>query len=64
MESRVGTKASEEPAEDVVCGMVKPRDKMLFKSDFTGKTYYFCSQKCKEMFDAYPDRWVKGGGDR
>ncbi len=63
MESKMGTKASKELVKDVVCGMAKPQDRMPFKSDFSGKTYYFCSQKCKEMFDIHPDRWVKGGGN-
>lgn len=49
--------------KDVVCGMVKPKDKMPYTSIFNGKKYYFCSKIDKDMFDAHPDRWVKVGGD-
>lgn len=51
----------EELVKDVVCGMAKPKSQMPFKSEFGGKTYYFCSRQDKDMFDAYPDRWAKGG---
>lgn len=47
--------------KDLVCGMVKPLNEMLFSSEFNGKTYYFCSKMDKEMFDKHPDRWI--GGD-
>jgi Cu+-exporting ATPase len=55
-----------ELVKDIVCGMVKPKDQMKAKSVFKGKTYYFCTEMDKQMFEAYPDRWVtnenpKGG---
>ncbi len=28
------------------------------KSEFQGKTYYFCSRDHKEKFDAAPDKWI------
>lgn len=45
--------------KDVVCGMVKPKSEMKAKAVYQGKTYYFCVDRDKEMFEAYPDRWIK-----
>ena len=28
------------------------------KTEYAGDTYYFCSVKCKEKFDADPERYV------
>ena len=44
---------------DVVCGMVKARDEMKAKAVYKGKTYYFCFEGDKELFVAYPDRWLR-----
>ena len=42
---------------DPVCGMfVDP--KTAHKSDFEGKTYYFCSAEDKAKFDKEPDRYL------
>lgn len=49
-----------ELVEDLVCGMVLPIEKMPFKSTYKGKVYYFCSQGDKQIFDKYPNRWIKG----
>lgn len=49
-----------ELVKDPVCGMVKPLSDMQASSVYKEKTYYFCSQMDKEMFDAHPDRWVSG----
>ena len=38
--------------------MEKPVDQMKFSSDFKGKTYFFCSQMDKDMFDARPEHWI------
>lgn len=51
----------EDKVRDVVCGMIKTKDKMPFTSIFGGQTFYFCSEMDKQMFDAYPDRWATGG---
>ena len=50
----------EEIVKDVVCGMEGPKSQFGFSSVYNGKTYYFCSQMDKEMFEKYPDRWVGG----
>ncbi len=33
------------------------------KSDYNGKTYYFCCAGCKEKFDKEPAKYVKEGGE-
>lgn len=45
--------------KDPVCGMEKPASQMKASSVYKDKTYYFCSQMDKDMFDAHPDHWVK-----
>ncbi len=37
---------------DPVCGMGATSD--LFKADYQGKSYYFCSDHCKKQFVANP----------
>lgn len=45
-------------AKDLVCGMtVKPAE-ARFKSEYRGKTYYFCSESCKRKFDGDPARYA------
>jgi YHS domain-containing protein len=42
---------------DPVCDMeVDP--KLAPKSEFQGRTYYFCSLACKQAFDANPQEYV------
>jgi YHS domain-containing protein len=31
-----------------------------FKSDYMGKTYYFCASSCKATFDKSPAKFTKG----
>lgn len=43
--------------KDVVCGMtVDP--KSAVKSEYQGKTYYFCSKGCKATFDKSPAKYA------
>lgn len=52
-------KAPPKEAKDPVCGMtVDPRSADTQKSDYKGKTYYFCSREDKEKFDKSPDKYV------
>jgi YHS domain-containing protein len=44
--------------KDLVCGMEKLVKEMQASSVFNGKTYYFCSQTDKDMFEANPEHWV------
>jgi YHS domain-containing protein len=45
-------------AKDPVCGMVVDEKKAKFKSDYKGKTYYFCAPTCKTTFDKNPTKYA------
>jgi len=46
-------------AKDLVCGMnVDPKSPNTFKTQYKGKTYYFCAEMCKKSFDADPEKYV------
>ena len=45
--------------KDVVCGMQVDPAKAAVSSQYSGKTYYFCSKACKAKFDANPRQFVK-----
>jgi YHS domain-containing protein len=49
-------------ARDPVCGMTVDRSKTPFRSEYKGKTVYFCSAGCKASFDADPARYVDPAG--
>lgn len=44
---------------DVVCGMKVTAQDAAGKSDYQGKTYYFCSSECKQKFDANPTQFAQ-----
>ena len=44
---------------DVVCGMDVEPDSAAAKSEYQGKTYYFCAPGCKKEFDANPSKYVQ-----
>jgi YHS domain-containing protein len=48
-------------AIDPVCGMTVDEKKAPAKSDYKGKTYYFCAPGCKKSFDKDPEKFLKGG---
>jgi Cu+-exporting ATPase len=43
---------------DPVCRMTIDENKAAGKSDFKGKTYYFCAAVCKTKFDAAPEKYA------
>ncbi len=45
-------------AKDPICGMTVDEKKAKFKSDYNGKTYYFCSPTCKATFDKNPKKYA------
>ena len=49
-------------AIDPVCGMTVNEKSAAAKSDYLGKTYYFCAPGCKKAFDKDPQKFLKGGG--
>jgi YHS domain-containing protein len=44
---------------DPVCKMTIDENKAVAKSDYNGKTYYFCAQVCKTKFDKEPEKYAK-----
>ncbi len=47
-------------AKDPVCGMMVDPNKAPAKSDYMGKTYYFCNPGCKKTFDQNPAKYAGG----
>ena len=47
-----------EKVKDVVCGMWIDPAKAAAKSEYKGKTYYFCAPGCKADFDRDPEKFV------
>lgn len=44
-------------AKDPVCGREMEDKKSSQKSDYKGRTYYFCSNNCKFQFDMNPKKY-------
>jgi Cu+-exporting ATPase len=56
-----GERFAEEEAlmeRDVVCGMQVDPATAAGKSEYNGKTFYFCSPICKKKFDANPGQYA------
>jgi YHS domain-containing protein len=49
-------------AKDPICGMSVDEKTAKLKSDYKGKTYYFCSQMCKTTFDKNPAKYTGDSG--
>lgn len=45
--------------KDPVCGMMVDEKTAKLKSDYEGKTYYFCNQSCKAAFDKNPKKYMR-----
>lgn len=43
---------------DLVCGMEIDAKTAPAQSTIQGKTYYFCSQECKNKFDMEPHKYI------
>jgi YHS domain-containing protein len=41
-----------------VCGMEIDEKDAAAAAQHKGKTYYFCSERCKEQFDEQPQRYA------
>jgi len=50
--------------KDPVCGMNVDEKTGTLKSEYMGKTYYFCSQSCKEVFEKNPKRFAEDSEDK
>jgi YHS domain-containing protein len=47
-------------AKDPVCNMMVDEKTAKYKSDYQGKTFYFCNPSCKATFDKNPAKYAKG----
>jgi len=47
-------------AKDPVCGMNVEEKTAKFKSEYKGKTFYFCAQSCKTTFEKNPAKFAGG----
>jgi len=45
-------------AKDPVCGMDVDIKTAPAKSEYKGKTYYFCGPGCKRDFDRDPEKYI------
>lgn len=52
-------KGGERMEKDFVCGMEIDKGKAEARFDYQGKTYYFCTSKCKDEFAQSPDSFLK-----
>ena len=44
--------------KDPVCGMLVKTDEAAGRSEYQGKSYFFCALSCKESFDRSPERYA------
>lgn len=44
--------------KDPVCNMECDEKTTAAKSEYKGKTYYFCAPGCKKTFDADPEKYL------
>lgn len=45
-------------ATDPICNMEVDESSAQWKSEYKGKTYYFCAPGCKKAFDADPEKYL------
>ena len=48
-----------EKVKGLVCGMMIDPKTAAAKSEYKGKTYYFCAPGCKKAFDKDPEKYIK-----
>lgn len=49
---------NERSFKDPVCGMEVSRITAIDEYKYSGKTYYFCAQSCKEAFESDPEKYI------
>ena len=45
-------------AKDLVCDMDVEEKTAKWKTNYQGKTYYFCAPGCKKQFEANPQKYL------
>jgi xanthine dehydrogenase accessory factor len=48
-----------EAGTDPVCGMTVDAAESNYRSEFAGRSFYFCCAGCKQAFDGQPEKFVK-----
>ena len=43
--------------KDPVCGMTVDEAKTKYRSNYEGRTFYFCSPSCRDTFDKDPHKY-------
>jgi xanthine dehydrogenase accessory factor len=56
-ETEPAARAARIESKDPICGMIVDGATAKFRSEFSGRTVYFCCRHCKEMFDEDPERY-------
>jgi YHS domain-containing protein len=51
----------EKMVKDLVCGMEVDEATTQYKTEYMGKTYYFCSPGCKAEFEKNPAKYAGSG---
>lgn len=44
---------------DPVCGMKVEEKRTEFQTQFAGRKYFFCSEECRQAFQADPDEYAE-----
>jgi len=50
-------------AIDPVCKMEVETETAEWKSDYQGKTYYFCAPGCQRSFEQDPEKYLSADGE-
>lgn len=45
-------------AQDPVCGMEVDEAQAKWRTEYQGKSYFFCGRMCKEDFDQDPQKYI------
>lgn len=48
--------------KDPVCGMEVVPERAAARVDHGGRTWWFCSEACRQTFEQDPDRYVRAAG--
>lgn len=51
--------SDERTRKDLVCGMTVSRLSAVADAEYRRKTYYFCTQECRDAFLADPDKFIR-----
>ncbi len=46
---------------DPVCGMRVDPTKAVYKTLYRGRVYYFCSRRCRDLFERNPELYLERG---